>query len=80
MQALSNASDETLIPFISKARGFNKKAKWLLGIAKELKKDSHIPLNQKDLTALSGICYPYQMRSKTTSSDRSLTPKNGDIV
>ena len=55
MQALSNASEEILIPFISKARGFNKKAKWLIGIAKELKKDSNIPLNQKDLTALSGI-------------------------
>jgi endonuclease-3 len=55
MIALSNASEETLIPFISKARGFNKKAKWLIGIAKELKKDSNIPLNQEGLTALSGI-------------------------
>lgn len=55
MQALSNASEEILIPFISKARGFTKKAKWLIGIAKSLKKDSNIPLNQKDLTALSGI-------------------------
>ncbi len=55
MQALSNASEEILIPFISKARGFTKKAKWLIGIAKALKKDSNIPVNQKDLTALSGI-------------------------
>lgn len=55
IQALSNASEEILIPYISKARGFNKKAKWLIGIAKALKKDSNIPLNQKDLTALSGI-------------------------
>lgn len=55
MQALSNASEEILIPYISKARGFTKKAKWLIGIAKALKKDSNIPLNQKDLTALSGI-------------------------
>ncbi len=55
MQALSNASEETLIPFISKARGFNKKAKWLIGIAKELKKDSNIPKNLKQLTNLSGI-------------------------
>jgi endonuclease-3 len=55
MIALSNASEEILIPFISKARGFNKKAKWLIGIAKELKKDSNIPLTQKGLTDLSGI-------------------------
>lgn len=55
MEALSNASEETLTPFISKARGFNKKAKWLIGIAKKLKKDSNIPLNIKELTDLSGI-------------------------
>lgn len=55
MRALSNASEEALIPFINKTRGFNKKAKWLIGIAKELKKDSNIPLNQKELTDLSGI-------------------------
>lgn len=55
MNSLSNASEEILIPFISKVRGFNKKAKWLIGIAKELKKDSNIPLTQKGLTDLSGI-------------------------
>ena len=55
MQSLSKASVETLTPLISKVRGFNKKAKWLIGIAKELKKDSNIPLNLKQLTDLSGI-------------------------
>jgi endonuclease III len=55
MQSLSNATVETLTPLISKTRGFNKKANWLIGIAKELKKDSNIPLNLKQLTALSGI-------------------------
>jgi endonuclease III len=55
MQSLSNATVETLTPLISKTRGFNKKANWLIGIAKELKKDSNIPLNLKPLTALSGI-------------------------
>ena len=55
MQALSNARVETLTPLISKARGFNKKANWLIGIAKELKKDSNIPLKLKQLTALPGI-------------------------
>ena len=55
MQALSNASVETLIPFISKARGFGKKAEWLIRIAKELKEDSNIPQNLKELTKLPGI-------------------------
>jgi endonuclease-3 len=55
MNALSNASEEILIPFISKVRGFNKKAKWLIGIAKDLKNDNNIPLNQKSLTDLTGI-------------------------
>ena len=55
MQSLSNATVETLTPLISKTRGFIKKANWLIGIAKELKKDSNIPLNLKELTNLSGI-------------------------
>lgn len=55
MKGLSNASVETLIPFISKARGFGKKAGWLIGIAKELKEDGNIPQNLKQLTDLSGI-------------------------
>jgi endonuclease-3 len=55
MQSLSNASVETLSPFISKSRGFLKKGKWLIAIAKELKKDSNIPLNLQQLTDLPGI-------------------------
>ncbi len=55
MQSLSNASIETLLPFIGKARGFRKKGKWLIDIAKEVKKDSNIPLNLQALTKLSGI-------------------------
>ncbi|RNI39867.1 endonuclease III [Hanamia caeni] len=55
MNALASASVETLTPFISKVRGFRKKANWLIGIAKELKNDSNIPLNMQQLTDLSGI-------------------------
>ena len=55
MQALSNASIETLLPFISKARGFRKKGQWLIDIANEVKKDSNIPLNLQQLTKLPGI-------------------------
>ena len=55
MQSLSNASIETLLPFIGKARSFLKKGKWLIAIAKEVKQDSNIPLNLPELTKLPGI-------------------------
>jgi endonuclease-3 len=55
MQALSHASEETLVPFISKVRNFGNKTKWLIGIAKELKEDKNIPLTHEGLTALKGI-------------------------
>ncbi|MDE3182386.1 MAG: endonuclease III [Bacteroidota bacterium] len=55
MQSLSNASVETLLPFIGKARSFLKKGKWLIAIAKEVKQDTNIPLNLPELTKLPGI-------------------------
>jgi len=55
MQSLSNATLETLTPLISKARSFNNKGKWLIAIAKEVKKDSNIPLSLEQLTKLPGI-------------------------
>jgi len=55
MQSLSNATLETLTPLISKARNFNNKGKWLIAIAKEVKKDSNIPLSLEQLTKLPGI-------------------------
>lgn len=76
MKALSNASVETLIPFISKARGFGKKAAWLIGIAKELKQDSNIPQNLKQLTNLSGI----GRKSANVILRYAKTPAEGVIV
>lgn len=55
MQSLSNATLETLTPFISKARNFNNKGKWLIAIAKEVKKDSKIPLKLEELVKLPGV-------------------------
>ena len=55
MTALSKAVPETLMPFISKARGFGKKGQWLIKIANEVKKDSNIPLNLQELIKLPGI-------------------------
>ncbi|MEO6136647.1 MAG: endonuclease III [Ginsengibacter sp.] len=55
MEALSNATPETLFPFIGSVRNHANKTKWLIALAKEIKKDSHIPLTLDGLTALPGI-------------------------
>jgi endonuclease-3 len=55
IEALSGADEASLIPYISKVRGFIKKAKWILAIAKKINKDKDIPLTQEGLTALPGI-------------------------
>jgi len=55
MKVLSSASIESLIPFIHKVRGFNKKANWLIAIAKELQNDTNIPLSMQQLVDLPGI-------------------------
>ena len=55
MKSLSNATEETLFPLISKVRGFRKKADWLMDIARNIKIDKNIPLTHEGLTALKGI-------------------------
>src|SRR5215831_11118697 len=55
MQALSKADPEMLFPYISKVRGFGKKAEWLVKIAKEIKTDNNIPLTMDGLIELPGI-------------------------
>ena len=55
MKSLAASNVDDLIPHISKVRNFGTKASWLIGIAKELKKDQNIPTNMKDLVALKGI-------------------------
>lgn len=55
MQALSKADPDSLYPFVSKVRNFGNKVKWLLEIASTVKKDSNIPTNLEELTALPGI-------------------------
>jgi endonuclease III len=55
MAALSKATPGGLKKYIGKVRGFANKAKWLKGIAKEIKKDGDIPLTLDKLTELSGI-------------------------
>lgn len=55
MQSLAKATEETLFPYISKVRNFGNKAKWLTGIAQQIKKDAAIPLTLDELVALPGI-------------------------
>jgi len=55
MQALSNATPESLQPFIGDVRNFANKTKWLLEMAQTIKKDSNIPLTLDALTELPGI-------------------------
>ena len=55
MEALANASSETLFPFIGSVRNFGNKIKWLLTLAQKIKTDSNIPLTLDALTELPGI-------------------------
>jgi endonuclease-3 len=55
MHSLSETNAESLYPFISKVRGFRKKAEWLVNIAKEIKTDSNIPVTMGGLVDLPGI-------------------------
>lgn len=55
MQALSNANEDTLAPFLRSIRNGRNKAKWLMGIAQQIRTDKNIPLTQEELTKLPGI-------------------------
>ncbi|GEO07564.1 endonuclease III domain-containing protein [Segetibacter aerophilus] len=55
MEALSNATTDTLFPLVGKVRNFANKVKWLTGIAKQIKADENIPLTMEELVALPGI-------------------------
>lgn len=53
--ALSKMEPEALHPYLSKVRGFGNKSKWLVQIARQLKKNSNIPRTMEALIALPGI-------------------------
>lgn len=55
MQALSQATPEALYPYLTKVRNYQNKAKWLTGIASQVKKDSNIPVTMEELVKLPGI-------------------------
>ena len=76
MQALSNATPESLQPFIGDVRNFANKTKWLLEMAQTIKKDSNIPLTLDALTELPGI----GRKSANVIKREAGTPAEGVIV
>jgi endonuclease-3 len=55
MESLAKAKPEDLIRYISKVRNFRNKAKWMIGIAKAIKKEENIPVTMEELVELPGI-------------------------
>lgn len=55
MASLVEAKFEDLMPLIRSVRNFGNKIKWILSIAKTLRKDDNIPTSLEELTQLNGI-------------------------
>jgi endonuclease III len=55
MKALSKATPEILLKYITGIRNFGNKANWLSEIAQQVKTDKNIPQNLEALTELPGI-------------------------
>ena len=55
MKALSKATPEILLKYLSGVRNFRNKAKWLSDIGLKIKANKNIPSTLEDLTALPGI-------------------------
>src|ERR1700733_6362805 len=55
MTKLSQATQKNLYRCIGKVRNFANKTKWLMEIARKIKKDSNIPFTMDELTELPGI-------------------------
>ena len=52
---LKNINPEDLYPFLSSIRGYRKKAKWVIDIAKTIGDDNKIPTTIGELTKLPGV-------------------------
>ncbi len=55
LESLVGIAAESLFEYISDVRNFGNKAKWIVGIAEQLKSDNNIPKTMDGLTALHGI-------------------------
>ncbi|KDN53805.1 endonuclease III domain-containing protein [Flavobacterium seoulense] len=54
-ESLSKATISNIIPYITAVKFYEKKAEWILNIAKIIKKEENIPLTMKGLTNINGI-------------------------
>lgn len=55
IEILEKSTIQEIIPYINTVKHHKNKVKWLIEIAKTIKKDKHIPLKLKELTSLKGI-------------------------
>ena len=55
MEALSEATEDSLSPYVAGVRNGASKVKWLTELSQKIKKDKSIPLTLDELTALPGI-------------------------
>ena len=55
MEALSNATEDSLSHYVAGVRNAANKVKWLIELSQSIKKDKNIPLILDELTALPGI-------------------------
>jgi endonuclease-3 len=55
MEALSQATADSLYPYVGAVRNYPNKTKWLIELAQNIKTDSAIPLTMDELIKLPGI-------------------------
>lgn len=55
MESLAVSDESRLLPYLTKVKNYETKTKWLIEIAKTIKKDESIPLTISSLTSLKGI-------------------------
>lgn len=55
IESLQSSEPDDLFPLLSSVRGFRKKAKWIVDIAKTVRSDEGIPHTMAELSALPGV-------------------------
>lgn len=55
MKALSQASEQDILPLVKGIVNYRNKTKWLIKLAQTIKEDKNIPLNLDEMTKLPGI-------------------------
>jgi endonuclease-3 len=76
LESLARVAPDSLFQYIGAVRNFGNKAKWIIGIAQQLKDDKNIPTTMDELTALPGI----GRKSANVIMRESGVPAEGIIV